>query len=61
MHATLASGDVDLCLVPEISIELEGDRGCLPFLLQRVREQGHAVVSIRYHILEIKEAIPQGV
>mgnify|MGYP006120544035 CR=1 FL=1 len=42
VHATLASGDVDLCLVPEISIELEGERGCLPFLLKRVREQGHA-------------------
>jgi 6-phosphofructokinase 1 len=45
-HATLASGDVDLCLVPEVSIQLEGEDGCLPFLMQRVSEQGHAVVVV---------------
>jgi 6-phosphofructokinase 1 len=39
VHATLASGDVDLCLVPEVAIELEGPNGCLPFLKQRVAEQ----------------------
>jgi 6-phosphofructokinase 1 len=46
VHATLASGDVDLCLVPEVSMQLEGEEGCLPFLLQRVKEQGHAVVVV---------------
>ena len=46
VHATLASGDVDLCLVPEVKMELEGDRGCLPFLLRRVTENGHAVVVV---------------
>ena len=46
VHATLASGDVDLCLVPEVAIELDGEQGCLPFLLQRVAEQGHAVVVV---------------
>ena len=46
VHATLASGDVDLCLVPEIDIELEGERGVLPFLMKRVAEQGHAVVVV---------------
>jgi 6-phosphofructokinase 1 len=46
VHATLASGDVDLCLVPEIVIELDGDKGCLPFLMKRVRENGHAVVVV---------------
>ena len=46
MHFTLASGDVDLCLVPEVTIELEGDHGCLPFLMRRVAEQGHAVVVV---------------
>ena len=39
-------GDVDLCLVPEVAIELEGENGCLPFLKQRVAEQGHAVVVV---------------
>lgn len=46
VHATLASGDVDLCLVPEVSIILDGPDGCLPFLMQRVAEQGHAVVVV---------------
>ena len=45
-HATLASGDVDLCLVPECCIELEGENGCLPFLMQRVKENGHAVIVV---------------
>lgn len=45
-HATLASGDVDLCLVPEVPIVLEGDKGCLPFLMERVERQGHAVVVV---------------
>lgn len=45
-HATLASGDVDLCLVPEVNIDLDGPNGCLPFLMERVRQQGHAVVVV---------------
>jgi 6-phosphofructokinase len=46
VHAVLASGDVDLCLVPEIEIELDGPNGCLPFLMRRVADQGHAVVVV---------------
>ena len=46
VHATLASGDVDLCLVPEVPIVLEGERGCLPHLVQRVQQKGHAVVVV---------------
>lgn len=45
-HACLASGDVDLCLVPEVSMVLDGPNGCLPFLMDRVRKQGHAVVVV---------------
>lgn len=45
-HATLASGDVDLCLIPEVNIQLDGENGCLPYLFQRVSEQGHAVVVV---------------
>jgi 6-phosphofructokinase 1 len=43
-HATLASGDVDLCLLPEHQAELYGENGCLPFLVSRVKAKGHAVV-----------------
>jgi len=45
-HATLSSSDVDLCLVPEVPIELEGENGCLPHLMRRVKEQGYAVVVV---------------
>lgn len=34
--ATMASGDVDLCLVPESPIVLEGPNGCIPHLMKRV-------------------------
>ena len=46
VHACLGSGDIDLCLVPEIPIVLEGDNGYLPFLHRRVLEKGHAVVVV---------------
>lgn len=45
-HATMASGDVDLCLVPEVPLELEGAKGCLPHLWRRVKQQGYAVVVV---------------
>lgn len=46
VHATMASGDVDLCLVPEIPLVLEGENGCLPHLKRRVAQQGYAVVVV---------------
>lgn len=45
-HAALSSCDVDLCLVPEVPIVLEGENGCLPHLFRRVAEQGYAVVVV---------------
>jgi len=45
-HATLGSGDVDLCLVPEVPIVLDGPTGCLPHLWNRVKSKGHAVVVV---------------
>jgi len=36
--ATLGSGDVDLCLVPEVPIVLEGKKGCMPHLQTREEE-----------------------
>jgi 6-phosphofructokinase 1 len=46
LHATMSSGDVDLCLVPEVPTVLEGELGCLPHLRRRVKEQGYAVVVV---------------
>lgn len=45
-YATMASGDVDLCLVPESPIVLEGPTGCIPHLMKRVEEKGYAVVVV---------------
>lgn len=46
VHATMASGDVDLCLVPEVPTVLEGPKGCLPHLKRTVDQQGFAVVVV---------------
>ena len=45
-HATMASSDIDLCLVPEVPTVLEGPNGCLPHLMRRVKQQGYAVVVV---------------
>ena len=45
-HATLASGDVNFCLVPEVPFTLEGDGGLLPALERRLDEKHHAVVVV---------------
>lgn len=45
-HATLAAGDVDLCLVPEVPLVLEGETGCLEHLKRVVDAKGYAVVVV---------------
>jgi 6-phosphofructokinase 1 len=42
-YATLASQDVDFCLIPEVPFDLPGLLSCLR---ARVHEQGHAVVVV---------------
>lgn len=46
MYATLASRDVDCCLIPEAPFYLEGPGGLLEFIEKRLREQGHMVIVI---------------
>lgn len=46
VHASIASGDIDLCLIPEIAIKLYGEDGYLPFLMQRIKTQGHCVIVV---------------
>ncbi|KAL5070055.1 hypothetical protein RYX36_020942, partial [Vicia faba] len=46
MYATLASRDVDGCLIPESPFYLEGPGGVLEFIERRLREQGHMVIVI---------------
>ena len=45
-HATLASGEVDLCLVPEVPIELEGTYGILPHIERVLKTKGKAVIVV---------------
>lgn len=45
-HATLASGDVNYCLIPECPFQLDGERGLLNHLRHRLRERRHAVIAV---------------
>ena len=45
-HATLASGVVDLCLVPELPIALGGPSCVLEYVQRVVSARGHAVVVV---------------
>ena len=44
--ATIASADVNFCLIPEIPFDLEGPEGFLAALEARLDERGHAVVVV---------------
>lgn len=45
-HATLASGDVNFCLVPEVPFTLAGEGGFLQALERRLERRHHAVVVV---------------
>lgn len=46
MHATLASRDVDCCLIPESPFYLEGPGGLFEYIERRLKEDGHMVIVI---------------
>ncbi|XP_057422484.1 ATP-dependent 6-phosphofructokinase 3-like [Lotus japonicus] len=46
MYATLASRDVDCCLIPESLFFLEGPGGLFEFAEKRLKENGHMVIVI---------------
>mmetsp|Transcript_23289 Transcript_23289/g.28140 ORF Transcript_23289/g.28140 Transcript_23289/m.28140 type:complete len:558 (+) Transcript_23289:99-1772(+) len=46
MHSSLASRDVDCCLIPEVPFFLEGRGGLVEFLIQRLRSNNHAVIVV---------------
>ncbi|KAJ9179265.1 hypothetical protein P3X46_011074 [Hevea brasiliensis] len=46
MYATLASRDVDCCLIPESPFYLEGPGGLFEFIRKRLKEHGHMVIVI---------------
>lgn len=46
MYSTLASHDVDCCLIPEVRFELNGDTGLFHYIDTRLREKGHMVIVV---------------
>ncbi|KAJ1387893.1 Pyrophosphate-dependent phosphofructokinase [Sesbania bispinosa] len=46
MYATLASRDVDCCLIPESPFYLEGHGGLYEYIEKRLKENGHMVIVI---------------
>ena len=43
-NATLASGDVNFCLVPEVEFQLDGPNGLIESLARRLASRQHAVI-----------------
>lgn len=44
-YATLASHDVDLCLIPEVDIDLYDDEyGILPYIRRCLEKQNHCII-----------------
>ncbi|HEX7654183.1 MAG TPA: ATP-dependent 6-phosphofructokinase [Verrucomicrobiae bacterium] len=46
VEATVASQDVNFCLIPEIPFQLHGRRGFLNALKQRILKRSHAVIVV---------------
>ncbi|KAL8144521.1 hypothetical protein V2J09_017553 [Rumex salicifolius] len=46
MYASLASGQVDVCLIPEVPFTLDGPKGVLQHLENLIRTKGAAVVCV---------------
>ena len=42
----MASGVVDICLIPEVSFCLEGGQGLLNYLETILEQRGHAVICM---------------
>jgi 6-phosphofructokinase 1 len=58
--ATLANSNVNFCLVPEVPFDLEGPKGFLSVLKERLRSKEHAVVVVAegagQHLFEATDA-----
>ncbi|PKL46732.1 MAG: diphosphate--fructose-6-phosphate 1-phosphotransferase [Candidatus Riflebacteria bacterium HGW-Riflebacteria-2] len=45
-NASIASQDVNFCLIPEIPIDLDGENGFYKHLLDRIKRKNHAVIVV---------------
>ena len=46
MQASMASGVVDACLIPEVPFKLDGPGGLIAYLENSIRNHGHCVVCV---------------
>ena len=46
LFATLASRDVNICIIPEEKFELYGEHGLLEYVIKRVQAKGHNASTI---------------
>jgi 6-phosphofructokinase 1 len=46
MNASLASGEVDVCMIPEVDFAMEGAGGVVQHIKSLLKKQGHAVVVV---------------
>lgn len=46
MNASMASGLVDICLIPEVHFELHGDHGLIAYVQKVIESRGHCVICI---------------
>jgi len=46
MNASLASGEVDVCLIPEVNFAMEGTGGVINHVKSLLKKQGHAVIVV---------------
>lgn len=46
VNASIASGVVDVCLIPEVPFKLMGDSGLFAYLDKVLSEKGHAVICV---------------
>lgn len=46
VNASMASGVVDICLIPEVPFTLKGEHGLLAYLEKLIGDKGHAVICL---------------
>lgn len=46
VHSTMCSGEVDLCLVPEVPVVTEGEKGCFAHVRRVLERKGHALIVV---------------
>lgn len=46
MNASLANGDVDVCLIPEVDFAMEGPNGVVNHVKNLIASQGHALIVL---------------